>query len=119
MASPTEEFFDELARRGHDPLLAKVTGSVRFEMVQGLCTEPWYVRIDRGDVRVSRETIEADAVLRAERKLFDRIAEGEVSLTPRVLRGEVAIEGDGALIVALERLLPSPNRPVRLGRSRS
>jgi putative sterol carrier protein len=119
MASPTEEFFDELGRRGYEPLLAKVTGSVRFEMVQGLCTEPWYVRVDKGDVRVSRETVEADAVLRADRELFDRIAAGEVSLTPRVLRGEAAIEGDGSLIVALERVLPAPNPPVRFGRARS
>jgi hypothetical protein len=113
MASPTEEFFDELGRRGYEPLLAKVTGSVRFEMIRGLCTEPWYVRIDRGDVLVSRENVEADAVLRADRELFDRAADGKVSLTPRVLRGEVSIEGDGSLIVALERLLPSPNPPVR------
>lgn len=111
VTNPTEEFFDELGRRGHEPLLGKVAGTLRFEMVQGLCTEHWYVRVDKGDVRVSRENLEADAVLRAGRDLFDRVASGEVSLLPRAMRGEVAGEGDRSLVIALGRLLPGPHGP--------
>ena len=35
MTDEVADFFDELERRGHDPLLAKVTGSVRFDIVDG------------------------------------------------------------------------------------
>jgi hypothetical protein len=34
-------FFDELASRGHEPLLRKVTGSARFDVVAGQRTEHW------------------------------------------------------------------------------
>jgi hypothetical protein len=111
MASPTEEFFDELGRRGHEPLLEKATGTVRFEMVQGVCTEHWYVRINKGDVTVSRENIEADGVVRADRELFDRTARGEENLMAALLRGEVSAEGEIPLLLLLGRLLPGPQDP--------
>jgi SCP-2 sterol transfer family len=111
MASPTEQFFDELGRRGNEPLLAKVTGTVRFDIVQGLYTENWYVRVDKGDVRVSREAVEADAVVRMGRELFDRAAAGEMSVFPRLMRGEVLVEGDASLVVLLERLFPGQRGP--------
>jgi hypothetical protein len=50
----TAECFDELASRGHEPLLRKVTGSARFDVVAGQRTEHWLVTIDKGDIRVSR-----------------------------------------------------------------
>lgn len=111
MASPTEEFFDELGRREHEPLLEKATGTVRFEMVQGVCTEHWYVRVNEGDVTVSRENMAADGVVRADREMFDRIARGEENLMAALLRGEVLAEGDIPLLILLNRLLPGPQDP--------
>jgi hypothetical protein len=111
MASPGDEFFDQLGRRGYEPSLAKVAGTVRVEVVQGLCTEHWYVRMDDGNVRVSRENIAADAVLRIDRDLFDRVFGGGLCLIPPMLRGESDAEGDASLIIALERL--RPGRPTR------
>src|SRR6185503_286726 len=32
MTTPTTEFFDDLGRRGHEPLLENLTGSFRFEI---------------------------------------------------------------------------------------
>ena len=32
---PTERFFAELAARGHEPLLQKASGSMRFDVVDG------------------------------------------------------------------------------------
>ena len=57
MAQTTAEFFDQLAERGHEPLLEKATGTVRFELVNGNGrTERWLVAIKKGDVdRVARE----------------------------------------------------------------
>lgn len=108
MTSPTEELFAQLGRRGHEPLLAKASGTVRFEIAQGMCTEHWYVRVDRGDVTVSRENLEADAVVRASRELFDRVADGEEYILAALLRGEMSAEGRIPLLVLFERLLPGP-----------
>ena len=61
----TAAFFDELGSRGHEPLLRKVTGSARFDVVAGERTERWLLAIDKGDIRVSRGNAPADSVLRA------------------------------------------------------
>ena len=104
----TAEFFDELASRGHEPLLRKVTGSARFDVVAGERTERWLVTIDKGDICVSRGNTPADAVLRANKGSFDRVVAGELNLMAAVLRGEVAVEGDPRLLVRLQRLFPRP-----------
>jgi alkyl sulfatase BDS1-like metallo-beta-lactamase superfamily hydrolase len=101
-------FFDELASRGHEPLLWKVTGSARFDVVAGQRTEHWLVTIDKGDIRVSRGNAAAGSVLRADKASFDRIVAGELNLMAAVLRGEVAVEGDPRLVVRLQRLFPRP-----------
>ncbi len=104
----TAEFFDELASRGHEPLLRKVTGSARFDVVTGERTERWLVAIDKGDIRVSRGNAPAGSVLRADKTSFDRIVTGQLNLMAAVLRGEVAVEGDPRLLVRLQRLFPRP-----------
>ena len=35
MTDATTEFFDKLARRRHEPLLKKVTGTMRFDLAAG------------------------------------------------------------------------------------
>ncbi len=108
MATPSEEFFDEIARHGHEPLLEHVNGSVRVELVEGVCTEHWYIEVMNGDIMVTQDNAEADAAFRAERSLFDRAAAGEENLMAALLRGEVTGEGNLELIVMLERLMPGP-----------
>ena len=104
----TAGFFDELASRGHEPLLRNVTGSARFDVVAGQRTERWLVTIDKGDIRVSRGNAAAGSVLRADKASFDRVVAGELNLMAAVLRGEVAVEGDPRLVVRLQRLFPRP-----------
>jgi len=104
----TAGFFDELGSRGHEPLLRKVTGSARFDVVAGQRTERWLVTIDKGDIRVSRGNAAAGSVLRADKASFDRVVAGELNLMAAVLRGEVAVEGDPRLLVRLQRLFPRP-----------
>jgi len=111
MASAIDEFFEELGRRGHEPLLAKATATVRFEITQGLCTEHWYVSITKGDLTVSRENLSATSVVRASRDLFDRAARGEENLLAAMLRGEVLVEGNPAVPMVFQRLLPGPHGP--------
>ena len=35
MAQTTAEFFNDLSVRGHEPLLEKATGTIRFELTNG------------------------------------------------------------------------------------
>jgi putative sterol carrier protein len=108
MIDATAAFFDELVQRGHEPLLRKVRGTVRFDLVQGDDTEWRYVTVDRGDLHVSKKRASADAVLRIERGVFDRLARGEINPIAALLRGELAVDGDWRLLVLAQRLFPGP-----------
>ena len=104
------EFFAELGRRGHEPLLDKARGSARFDIADGRRTERWLVTIDKGDLRVSRRNAAADCILRVDRSSFERAVAGKLNLMAAVLRGEVGIGGDERLIVLLRRLFLKPPR---------
>jgi hypothetical protein len=47
MTDSTAEFFHELDRRRHEPLLEKATGSVRFDLADGGRIDRWLVLLDR------------------------------------------------------------------------
>jgi putative sterol carrier protein len=102
--------FEELGRRGHEPLLEKVSGSIRFEIVSGKQTERWLVSIDKGDVSVSRKNVRADCTLRADKAVFDRVASGQMNAMAATLRGDIVLDGDSELLVPFQRLLPGPPR---------
>jgi putative sterol carrier protein len=111
---PIAEFFAELGRRGHEPLLAKAKGSARFDVSDGRRTERWRVTIDKGDLGVSRRNAAADCVLSVERASFERAVAGRLNLMAAVLRGEVGISGDERLVVLLRRLfLKRPRKAAR------
>jgi hypothetical protein len=50
MTDSTAEFLLELGRRGHEPLLEKGTGTVRFDLLDGARIDRWLVTLDKGDV---------------------------------------------------------------------
>ena len=108
MTNSTVGFFDELAARGHEPLLQKAAGSVRFEIVDGKKTDRWLVKVSKGAISVSRRNIAADCVIRADRTLFDRVASGEQNAVAAVLRGELEVAGDWRFMVLIQRLFPGP-----------
>jgi putative sterol carrier protein len=108
MTNATAEFFRELGDRGHDPLLGKAKGSIRFDLTDGAKTDHWLLSLDEGDVSISRKNVAADCVVRAERALFDRMAKGEVNGMAASLRNELTFEGDPELLVLVQRVLPGP-----------
>ena len=108
MTDSTAEFFQELGRRGHEPLLEKATGIVRFDLVDGRRTERWLVTLDRGDVSVSRKNAAADCIVRGDRSLLEAMATGEANAMAAYLRGELPLEGDPELLVLFQRVLPGP-----------
>ena len=104
------EFFAELGRRGHEPLLENASGSARFDVTGGKRTERWLLTIDKGDLAVSRTNAAADCVVRVDRAAFERAVKGKFNLMAAALRGELTIDGDPRLLVLLQRLFPRPSR---------
>jgi putative sterol carrier protein len=104
-----------LAKRAHEPLLRKATGSARFEVVDGRRTRRWLVGVDEGRIvvaeRVAADT-EADCLVRADRAVFDKLVSGRLNPVAAMLRGDLAIEGNWRLLILLQRLFPGP-RPRR------
>ena len=62
-----------LAARGHEPALAKITGTIRFDLSDGGARPVrWLITITKGDVALSHRNAKADCVVRADQALFDR-----------------------------------------------
>jgi putative sterol carrier protein len=125
MTTSTAEFFDNLGRRGHEPLLERVTATVRFDITDGDRTEHRLIRIDRGDIGVEVSDGPADCVIVAGRAVCDDVVSGRTSALAALLRGEAAFEGDPELMVLMQRLFPrepatsAPRRAVAAGRRSS
>ena len=103
-----DRFFDDLVQRGHDPLLRKARGTIKFEIVDGKRVDRRVVAIDRGDITVSRRSVTCDGVIRADREVFERIASGRSNPIAAVLRNELFVQGDWRLLVLVQRLFPGP-----------
>jgi hypothetical protein len=117
LTDPTAAFFEELGRRGHDRLLEKASGTVRVDLAVGKSTQRWLVSVSNGDVAVSRRNGSADCVLRADKRLFDKLVTGDANAIAAMLRGALAVEGHIELLVLFQRLFPGPPRGRRKGRA--
>jgi putative sterol carrier protein len=113
MTDATSKFFDALVERGHESLLEKATGTVRFDLKDGKKTDRWLVTVVKGDLAVSRQNLLADCVVTADKSLFDGIASGKTNAMAALLRGAMSVEGDVQLLVLFQRLLPGPSRSRR------
>jgi putative sterol carrier protein len=105
---PAEAFFEGLAARGSEPLLHATTGSIRFELSDRHKTERFRVELRRGQVKVSRKAGRSDAVVHADRRLFNGIAQGTVNAMAAMLRGAVTIEGEPGVVASFMRVFPGP-----------
>jgi len=111
-ADPTAEFFRELAARGREPLLGNSSGTLRFDLTDdGNHVEHWFVTVTKGDVAVSHKNAKADAVARADKALFDRIASGHENAMAALLRGALIPHGDLGLLLYFQRVFPGPPDP--------
>ncbi|PZF88664.1 SCP2 sterol-binding domain-containing protein [Micromonospora deserti] len=108
MVDATTRFFEDLDRRGYEPLLAKSSGTLRFDLHEGAHTTHWLLRIDRGRVNVSQEDLEADTVVGASPALFEDLTTGREHGIAALLRGDMTVTGDPRLVVQLERIFPGP-----------
>jgi putative sterol carrier protein len=112
-ADGIEGFFEELGRREHEPLLAKVTGRVRFDLVEGGRPDRWLLAVDKGHTTVWHKGGPADCTIQADRALFERLCRGEENAMAAVLRGALVCRGDVELLFAIQRIFPGPPRARR------
>ena len=110
MSDGAVEFFEDLGRRGHEPLLAKVSGRARFELVDDDRVDRWLVAIDNGDVAVAHRGGDAECMIRGDKAMFDRLCRGDENAIAAVLRGALVCTGDIELLFAIQRLFPGPGR---------
>ena len=110
MTDTTATFFQDLQHRGHEDTLRRVAGTVRCDVVDGDLVDHWLVKIDKGDLAVSRADGPADCAIAGEKELFDRLATGQANAMAAVLRGAISVDGDLDLLLAAQRLFPGPQR---------
>jgi hypothetical protein len=109
VGDPTEEFFDQLGRRRHEPALEVVNGTIRFDLRDEGGLDQWLVVIKDGDVSVSREgPPAADCVVHTTRDAFNQMASGQLHPLPAWLRNLYWMEGNAVLFRLFNRILPGP-----------
>lgn len=108
MSETTRAFFAALERHGHERVLKKTSGTIRFDLEHDHEVDHWFVEIRSGAIRVSQENSDADTVIRADNAFFDRMARGEAKPLPAWLRNDITTEGKFQFIVLLERLFAPP-----------
>jgi hypothetical protein len=110
MSDGTQAFFDELAKRGHDPRLKRATGVVRLEVGKGARARVWHVEMKKGDIVVAPGKGAADTTIRADEQTIEDIVSGRINPVTALLRGQIELDGDSRLLVLFRRLLPGPAR---------
>jgi hypothetical protein len=103
-----ERLFAWLDRRGHEPLLEHLDGTLRFEISNGERTDEWSVRTEHGNLRVSRERVDADCVVRGTRALFEDLADRRTDGITATLRGELMLDGNPEMLVLVQRIFKAP-----------
>jgi len=142
--SQTHEFFEELTRRGHEPLLQRVQATIRFE-VSDVRADPAdppdqdatatggdraavvsrLVAVDHGRLTVSADGggTAADATIACSASELEDLVNGRTSAMASLLRGALTVQGDPELVVLAQRLFsrhpaPTPEADVHTGEGR-
>jgi putative sterol carrier protein len=113
---PTEAYFERLAASRHQPLLNRVTGTLRFDIEQSDGRHHrWYVTIDHGELMVRRDEAgqeagaapaPADCTVSAREDEFLRILSGQDSYAAALVRGAVTVKGDYTMAQNIRRFSP-------------
>ena len=109
MADATSEFFDQLAQRGPVPALERTSGTLRVDLERDGGIQHWHVQMHRGSIAVSRiRRRTPTASFGPPGACSTSSPAGRANALAAALRGELAIEGDPALLVRFQRLFPPP-----------
>src|SRR3989440_12980736 len=103
MIDTTEAFFAQLAKRGNEPLLHSVSGTIVWDIVDA---GSWFVAVKPGSLTVSRETAGADCVFACSREDFDRMVVGKQNPTSLFMQVRMKNAGNHGLAQICQRLVP-------------
>jgi hypothetical protein len=106
---PTEDFFDRLSRYGYDPRLVRFPGTIRFELDRDRAVEHWLLKIDQGNIQVTREAGPADLIIKSDRAAFNRfVSDGSGrDIMAAYVRQAIWVEGNPRLLYVL-RIIGGP-----------
>jgi hypothetical protein len=107
-ADPISKFFADLAAPGHLAAFEGHSATLRFDVADGGQLQHWYVAVSDGDVAVTRQNKDADAVIHVERQPFEAIVTGRMNSQAALLRGVLICEGSMAALLMFQRSLPGP-----------
>jgi hypothetical protein len=108
MPDPIGDFFEQVVARGHEPLFEGLAFTLRFDLRHGKQTDHWYVAVEDGDVRVSRDVRPADCVAHMDRALFHRLITGRTGAQAAWLRSEITVDGTPVPHRLFDRIYPGP-----------
>ncbi|HET6793581.1 MAG TPA: SCP2 sterol-binding domain-containing protein [Acidimicrobiales bacterium] len=101
-------FFARLHGSDQRARLGRLSGTYRFDVAGPSGTQHWYVAADAGTLQVSHRRDRADAVMSADRRVFEGMVAGTLRPWPAMLRNSVTVDGDLHLLIMFLRLLPGP-----------
>ncbi|MCX5121794.1 SCP2 sterol-binding domain-containing protein [Micromonospora sp. NBC_00362] len=124
MPDNVEIFFDGLRRRGHDSMLADITGRLRFDLENDGEVQSWIITFQNGEIAIAQQEGNADCVINMPRDFFEAAISGAKDMRSGWLRHVYLVHGSLYLLRAFERLLPqkpgmSDRRYARLAPSRA
>src|SRR6266705_1059287 len=103
MSDTTQAVFERLAKRGYEPLLHSISGTIRWDIADA---GSWFVVVKNGSLTVSRNTAGADCVVACSREDFDRMVIGKQNPTTLLLQGKMKLTGNVGLAQMFQRLFP-------------
>jgi hypothetical protein len=117
MSENSETYFESLAATGYQPLLHRVSGSIRFDLSGGAGGhQVWRVGIDHGNLDVRKESEgtgdDADCVVSGPEDEIARILSGQDSFAAAFVRGAITVQGDHTLAQNLRRFSPPADNRV-------
>jgi hypothetical protein len=107
-SDPVSQFFAVLAEPGHLATFEGQSATLRFDLLNGVGPERWYLTVTNGDVAVSRRNAAADAIVRLQRPAFEAMVTGRLNAQAALLRGLLTCEGSMAALIMFQRCLPGP-----------
>ena len=76
MGTTAAQFLQHLDAGRRPDLPEATAGTLRLDMREDGCTDHWYLTVADQQVRVTRSADDADLVVRADRAVFDQLANG-------------------------------------------
>ncbi|MEH1058730.1 SCP2 sterol-binding domain-containing protein [Micromonospora sp. CPCC 206171] len=108
MATSGADFLERLTSRRRPQLPETLTGTIRLDLHDGGSTEHWYLTVHDQRVDVTRSPDDADLVVRADREVFGRLADGRTEVVQSLMRNELTVQGEMRLLLILRRIFPGP-----------